>query len=231
MLDAQTAQPDFEAFYRNHVRKLLIVRSGNRYACKGNYHVSRLEYLLMLFPDARFIVPIRQPRDHVASLMKQHHLFTSGETRYPRSLLQMRAFGHFEFGLDRRVINFGDSAAVSAVERLWIGGEEVRGWARYWSHVYGFLAQRLAANEALRRATLVIRFEDLCWRPEETVCRLAEHCQLPDDEGLRQTLARRLHAPTYYRPSLSAAEATAIEEETFDVASQFGYRFADKKAA
>src|SRR6185436_18972190 len=70
VLDAHTDQPDFEHFYRNHLRKVLAIRGGKRYACKANYHVSRLEYLLKMFPDARIILPIRKPRDHVASLMK-----------------------------------------------------------------------------------------------------------------------------------------------------------------
>ncbi len=231
VLGAGTDHGDFAAFYRNHLRKLLVIRSGVRYACKGNYHVARLEYLLKLFPDARFVVPIRRPRDHVASLMKQHELFVTGETRHPRALAQMRACGHFEFGLDRRLINLGDGQAVADVERLWNDGEEARGWARYWSQVYGFLAERLAANAALRRAALVVRFEDLCGHAEETVRRVSEHCQLPGDKSLRKSLARRLHAPSYYRPTFSAAEVRAIEEETCDVAGQFGYRLAMKKAA
>lgn len=231
VLDAATDHPAFAAFYGNHLRKLLLVRSGKRYACKGNYHVARLEYLLKLYPDARFLVPIRRPRDHVASLMKQHELFVAGETRHPRALAQMRACGHFEFGLDRRVINLGDGQAVADVERLWTDGEEARGWARYWSQVYGFLARRLAANEALRRAVLVVRFEDLCGQAEETVRRVSEHCQFPFDKSLETALARRLHAPSYYRPTFSAAEAAAIEEETCEVASRFGYRRAEKKAA
>ncbi|HUE70750.1 MAG TPA: sulfotransferase [Pirellulaceae bacterium] len=231
VLDASTDHPAFAAFYRNHLRKLLLVRSGDRYACKANYHVARLEYLLKLFPDARFVVPIRRPRDHVASLMKQHELFAAGEARYPRALAQMRACGHFEFGLDRRVINLGDDPAVAAVEQLWSEGEEARGWARYWSQVYGFLSQRLAANAALRRAALVVRYEDLCGQAEETVRRVSEHCQLPIDKSLQAALAGRLHTPTYYRPTFSAAEAAAIEEETCEVASRFGYRRAEKKAA
>lgn len=231
VLGAESSHLDFVSFYRNHIRKLLVVRSGERYACKGNYHVSRLEYLLTLFPDARFLIPIRQPRDHVASLMKQHRLFTEGETRYPRSLLQMRACGHFEFGLDRRAINFGDSEAVSALERMWKGGEEVRGWAKYWSQVYGFLAQRLNANEAFRQATMIVRFEDLCGQPGETVRQMAKHCQLSGNEALHRTLAERLHAPTYYRPQFTTAENAAIEEETIHIARQFGYNLAAKKAA
>ncbi len=231
VLDAGADLPGFEAFYRNHLRKLLLVRAGERYACKGNYHVARLEYLLKLFPDARFLVPIRRPRDHVASLIKQHRLFVAGETRHPRALAQMRACGHFEFGLDRRVIQLGDGDAAAGVEQLWTDGEEARGWARYWSQVYGFLAERLAASPALRRAVLVVRFEDLCASAQETVRQVADHCLLPSNKSMRQALAMRLHAPTYYRPSFSAAEEKAIEEETFDVAGQFGYCRAVRKAA
>jgi hypothetical protein len=180
-----------------------------------------LEYLLSIFPDARFIIPIRRPRDHVASLAKQHRLFTAGETRYPRALAQMQACGHFEFGLDRRVMNLGDPDAAASVQQLWNEGQEVRAWARCWSQVYNFLAQRLSANPALRRAALVVHFEDLCQQPNETLEQIEQHCGLPDDKTLRSTLADRLHAPSYYRPTFSAAEEAAIEEETADVAQLF----------
>lgn len=224
VLDGQTDEPRFAKFYCNHVRKLLLLRSGNRYACKGNYHVARLEYLLKLFPDARFILPIRRPQDHVASLMKQHRLFTEGESRYPRSLVQMQACGHFEFGLDRRAIHFGNSDAVATIEDFWNSGQEVRGWAKYWSEVYGFLARRLQANDALRQAVLVVRFEDLCGQSLETIRQIAEHCQLSDDSQLQKALSERLHAPTYYRHKFSLKETMAIEEETYEVAGYFGYQ-------
>ncbi len=220
VLDTTTVQPDFETFYRNHVRKVLTIRGGQRYVCKGNYHVARLEYLLKIFPDAKFIIPIRKPRDHVASLMKQHRLFTRGETKYPRSLAQMRACGHFEFGLDRRAINFGDVDAVASVERLWNEGQGARGCARYWSQVYGFLAQRLTANPALRQASQIVWFEDLCERSEETLEQLEKHCELTSDASLRNELAARLHAPTYYKQNFSVAEIAAIEEETSNVACE-----------
>ena len=51
VLERDTA-PEFEAFYRDHIRKLVRVRGGRRYLSKDNYNVSRLEYLLELFPDA-----------------------------------------------------------------------------------------------------------------------------------------------------------------------------------
>lgn len=221
VLDASTDCPEFERFYRNHVRKVLAIRRGERYVCKGNYHVARLEYLLKIFPDARFIIPIRNPRDHVASLLKQHRLFVEGETRFPRALTQMQSCGHFEFGLDRRVPRLDNIEKSASVEEIWKQGEEARGYARSWSLVYGFLAKRLAANSAFREAALVVPFEELCEQPREMLDRTADHCDLPTNDILQSELAARLHAPTYYRPNFSAAEEAAIDEETREVASQF----------
>lgn len=68
VLDHRTSNAAFERFYRDHIRKLLRVRGGDRYLSKGNYNVTRLEYLLKLFPDARFVIPVREPTWHIASL-------------------------------------------------------------------------------------------------------------------------------------------------------------------
>src|SRR3546814_18222232 len=92
------------------MRKLLWVRRRPRYLAKANYNGTRMEYLLKLFPDARFVLPLRDPAAHIASLMKQQRLFCEGERRHPAALEHMRRIGHFEFGIDRRPIHVGDGA-------------------------------------------------------------------------------------------------------------------------
>src|SRR3546814_17544543 len=57
VLDAATDCPGFERFFADHMRKLLWVRRRPRYLSKANYNVTRMEYLLKLFPDARFVLP------------------------------------------------------------------------------------------------------------------------------------------------------------------------------
>lgn len=121
VLDAAVDRPDFEAFYRQHIQKILLLRQRPRYLAKGNYNLTRLGYLRRLFPDARFIVPIRHPVGHIASLMKQDRLFQRLESEDRRVLNYMRRAGHFEFGLDRRPINIGDGKIVDEVQRLWQG--------------------------------------------------------------------------------------------------------------
>lgn len=222
-VEGQHTADRFAAFYRRHVQKLLLIRGGKRYAAKGNYHVARLEYLRTLFPDARFVIPIRLPADHIASLIKQHRLFVAGEIAHPRSLGQMNATGHFEFGLGRRAIVLDDPAAANSITDLWSRGEETRAWARYWAHIYNYLHRRLTANPALAKAATIVRFEDLCQRSKETLQHLTNHCQLDGAKPLQSTLANWLRAPTYYQSTFTPNELAAIDEETSQVAELFGY--------
>jgi hypothetical protein len=223
VLDNRTQEPGFEAFYRDHLRKLLLVRGGSRYLAKANYNVTRLEYLLKLFPDARFVVPIRDPLHHIASLQKQHRLFCRGEHQNPRALEHMRRVGHFEFGLDRRPINVGNADQAAEIARLWDHGQEIRGLARQWHALYGYLADRLAVNEALRDAVLVIPYEELCARPREILAAMFAHVALDDPENLIAAHAATISAPTYYQPGFSADELAAIHDETAATAARFGY--------
>jgi hypothetical protein len=223
VLDQRTSNAKFEAFYREHIRKLLAIRGGSRYLSKGNYNVTRLEYLLKIFPDARFIIPVREPSWHIASLMKQHALLCEGERRSPRALEHMRRVGHFEFGLDRRAANAGDRARIEQVMALWKSGREIEGWAHYWSHIYGFVANRLDASPQLRDAALIVQYENLCASPAETVRDVLEHCRLEGSDMLVARWAKRIHAPTYYEPNFSRAEFEAIDKLTQPVAERFGY--------
>ncbi len=221
-LDRDTQSKRFEPFYAEHLRKLLHVRDKSRYVSKGNYNFTRLPYLQRMFPDAKCVVPIREPVMHIASLMKQHRLFVEGETKHPRSLAHMQRVGHYEFGLDRRPINVGDTATIEEIERLWSTGDEVRGWAKYWAHLYGWMADLLDRDDALRPSTLVLHYEDLCEHPDESLEQLLEHCELNEDANTL-AFASQLHAPTYYRPKFTTTELAVIAEETHDVALRYGY--------
>ncbi len=222
-LDRRVEDPAFETFYTDHIRKILFIRGGTRYVAKANYNVTRLAYLQKLFPDARFVIAIRHPHAHVGSLMKQHELFCRGEADEPRARAHLRRVGHFEFGLDRRAINTGDNDAWRSVEALWQGGDEVRGWARYWASIYGHVHDLLASDEAMRKAVRVVRYEDLCADPTAVTADVLAHCALPKNDQLLANLGQGIKAPNYYRPKLSAEDAEVIAEETKEVAQEFGY--------
>lgn len=223
VLDADTSNAAFEIFYRDHIRKLLLARDGHRYVAKGNYNVTRLGYLLRIFPDARFVVPVRSPASHIASLIKQQALFTKHCAGNPRARRHLRRVGHFEFGPDRTAINVGSDDIAREIEELWVGGEEVRGWALYWNSIYDFVKKQFDANDALRSAVLFVRYEDLCAAPKETLRTIAGHCGLNGAEAALSNFATRIEAPTYYQPKFTDDEREVIQKETAETAARFGY--------
>jgi hypothetical protein len=223
LLGAGDRHPAFEAFYGAHIRKLLLAEGATRYAAKANYHVARLPYLARLFPDARFLIPVRAPAGHIASLLRQHRRYSEGQRKHPRSLAYMRWSGHFEFGLDRRPMHLGDGERVRRVVQAWATGEEVRGLALYWDMVHGYLARLLASDARVRDAALVVRFEDVCAAPAETLRAVLAHCALPEVERLVARHAPGISAPTYYESNLSPQELAVIHEEAAATARLWGY--------
>jgi hypothetical protein len=222
-LEATDNHPAFEAFYRAHLQKMLLAERAARYVAKANYHVARLPYLLRLFPDAKFVIPVREPAGHIASLARQHRWFSAGQRRHPRSLAYIQRSGHFEFGLDRRPINLGDGKRVRDILQAWRAGQEVRGLARYWDMVYGYLRRLLDSDARVRAAAIVVRFEALCDAPAETLRAVLNHCALPETERIIQRFAPVIHRPDYYVHSYSTEERAVIREETAGTASAWGY--------
>jgi hypothetical protein len=222
VLDGSTRHPVFERFYLDHIRKLLLVRRGERYVAKGNYNLTRLGYLQAMVPDARFVVPVRDPVHHIASLMRQHEQFSREGARDERVRRHMTRSGHFEFGLDRRPIHTGDDEGVEHVLAAWRAGREVEGWARYWALTYGHVRDVLDRNPRLAAASLVVRYEDLCADPEQVVSGVLHHCGLSLGT-LPQSASETVRAPDYYRAPFDEAEVDLIRSTTDCVARSFGY--------
>lgn len=223
VLGADTENPAFEEFYRDHIRKMLLVRRGKRYVAKGNYNLTRLGYLLRIFPDARFVIPVRHPVMHCASLLKQHRLFLRAEKDDPAVSHYMRRVGHLEFGSGRTPVNAGDTARTESVLGLWSRGEDARGTARYWNDMYSFVMRALAASPALAAASLVVRFEDLCTAPEETLGKMFAHCGLPVGEHELKCAASGISSPSYYKPGFTDAEMRAVLDETQEARALLNY--------
>lgn len=222
LLDKTTSNPAFENFYREHVQKLLSVRGGKRYLSKGNYNLTRLAYLQKIFPEARFVLPLRAPAWHIASLIKQHRLFCKNLEGNKKAQDHMRRVGHFEFGLDRRPISCnGNDQAIEAVQELWRDGEEVEGQARYWAYLHSRIADQLETDAALREATLVVRYEQLCEHPRDTLKGLFDHAKLSLGEARLDELAGRVQHPTYYQPDFTEAERQMIDDITGPVVARF----------
>lgn len=218
VLNKATENPEFEKFYADHIRKLLAVRRAARYLAKGNYNISRLGYLRKLFPDARFLIPVREPTHHIASLAKQHRLFSRGHELDGRVGRQLSMSGHFEFGPYRCPVNFGNMEETERIQAAWNDGRETEGWARYWAATYMFLADQLATDTDLARRCALFRYEELCTRSEAVIDALLQHCDLDPRpfEETRSKYSKLLTLPDYYQPAFTEEEAALIEAHCGD---------------
>jgi hypothetical protein len=223
VLDASTSHPRFERAYADTLSKLLLARRAERYLSKSNYNLTRLEYLLRLFPDARFVVILRNPLLHVAGLVKAHMLYQQLHERDPSWTQVPVLAGHWDFGPAVRFIHV-HAAHTRRTRELTDQGRLVEAYALYWHSIFDYLRRRLAEHEGLRRALLVVRHEDLCAEPRGTLARIAEHCAL-DWSGFAPAAPyeSRVALPNNYSFRFSEGELESLHEVTKDVAATFGY--------
>lgn len=212
-LDKGISNPAFESFYSEHIQKLLLVRESPRYLAKGNYNLGRFLYILKLFPDARFLIPYRNPVNHIASLIKQHKFFLQAGAENPRVAHQLALSGHYEFGPKRSAVHLGNDEQHQSITDAWSEGREVEGWALYWAASYRFVLDQARSHEDLAKASLFISYEDLCSHSEETIDHITDHCAL--DPGVfaevRAYYCEHLSVPEYYQPDFSPAELDIIQ--------------------
>lgn len=225
LLDGGTSNPAFERFYREHIIKLLLSRQRSRYVSKAIMCVIRMQYLRKIFPDARFLLYVRNPIDHVASLMKQDRIWDELDRDDPRQIEIIEMTGHHEFGQRQVMANVGKPEVLAEIHNLRAEGRMVRARARYWAYVYDFVLSQIASDPGLANAVAVVRYEDLCGNSGETIDRIVAHAGLAAQSfaDVRTAYTAKLSLPDYYRPSFSPEELADIVDVTQGVASQFGY--------
>lgn len=185
----------FARFYREHIQKLLLASNRDRYAAKNNNLLLRLPKLLQLFPDARIIVPLRDPVSHIGSLMRQHQRFLKA-ANHPRAVRHLAVQGHYEFGPTRQ----------------WSSDDEITGWAHEWNLHYQSLLPYLGKENIL-----LMPFERLCTEPSIWLTRVQYHAQLAPDTTLVEQFAATIQPPDYYESGITPQDADRIRSLTQDI--------------
>lgn len=229
VLDGATSNPAFERFYREHLCKLELVRGRTRYVSKAIMCVIRMQYLRRLFPDARFLLYVRNPIDHVASLIKQDRIWAEIEKTDPRQIEIIELTGHHEFGPKQVMANVGNPQVLAGIRRLFDEGRWAQSRARYWAYVYGFVAQQLDSDPELARSVCIVRYEDLCADSFTTIDRILAHTELEPASfaRIRAAYGEKLSFPDYYKPKFNADELDEIVAATGEVAKRFNYDVAE----
>jgi len=226
VMNGNISNPEFEQFYKKHLRKLIIYQESSRYLAKNNYNITRLEYLLRLFPSSKFLLIIRDPVSHIASLIKQTKLFMEIERKKRFLKKWLRIIGHYEFGHNQVCINVGNTELIHRIRKLWENKKTyVKGWAHYWTSIYDFIAKCIDNNKSLKNATLIIKYGDLCENPANVIDQILDHAELPSAkfEKVKKYYVRHLHKPSYYSPNFTKQNIAEIREITKNTAAKFGF--------
>jgi len=220
-LTAEDRHPAFDDFFLEHLRKVLMLRVGTRYVSKGNYNITRIEYLADLLPDARFLVPVRHPVSQVESLMRQHRLFSEYTATDPRVPKYLRAAGHFEFGPQRVPVNL-DHMNARRIAKSWQAGEDAAGYAYLWNSVYAH-GCRLKCQRELHTRIEFVRYEDVCGDAPRALRRIATHCELEESADELVANLPDISGRPGSASLLSAAESDRIWKITAETATSLGY--------
>lgn len=172
--DTADRAPRSEAALRHHMARIVSARRlqgapATRYCSKNNANISRLPFLADAFPDARIVVPLRQPVAHAASLLRQHRNFLERQARDPFVRRYMQDIGHFEFGEIHRP--------------LLLPGMEGQGrdpatrdyWLAYWIATFRYVADHAGHCE-------IVLQDDLRADPGATMERLCAALDLDPGE-------------------------------------------------
>lgn len=222
VLRASDDNPEFDAFYLAHLRKVLLIRHCERYVSKGNYNIARLEYIAHLLPDSHFVIPVRHPLTHVDSLVRQHRLFSRYSNEDSRVPEYMRAAGHYEFGPQRAPINL-DEESARRTTGAWEAGDDALGYAVMWRSVYAHVRKLMDRPELADRIRFV-RYEDLCADAPSTLRELFAFCEMTTGVDHLLEHLPDISAPASDRCNLTDAQREQVWRETAELAEWFGYR-------
>lgn len=180
-VDPSEKNEEFEQFFTNHIRKIILNRQANfpsserfRYLSKNNANFSRIPYLTQIFKDAVFVVPVRNPVDHVRSLMTQHRNFLEIQSKDGFAKKYMEYLGHHEFGLIFKRINVGRLWKDEDVDLKDLLDEAF--WIDYWYDIYQYVIE-MSMNY---KNIVFVLYEHLCQNPQKVLTSLFSRLGLYD---------------------------------------------------
>lgn len=185
---ANDYKDEADAFFNDHFKKIIAIRRPDRghdgrYISKNNCNIARLDLICRMFPDARIIVPVRNPIEHVTSLFRQHCNFIEMHKKISFVHRYMDDIGHYEFGDLHRPINFsGNGNLMSSRYPI-----EINYWLAYWISAFEHVFAR-------RDKVMLISYEKICFDARNMLADICSQLEIPE-EGMLDVAAKLFHSP------------------------------------
>lgn len=142
--------------FRHYISLIMKKYGRRRYLSKNNNNLLRIGTIREAFPNAKILIPFRDPRQQALSLLKQHRLFCKQHVKNPFSKSYMTWLVHHEFGGDHRPFVWGAELSKPYIP------EKLEYWLAQWTGVYSHLLEDYKDDENI----IFVGYESLC---EDTV--------------------------------------------------------------
>jgi len=155
---------------RDYVSMITLRHERSRYLSKNNNNILRIGAIRTAFPDARVLIPFRDPVEQARSLLSQHQRFLEAHQTDAFTRKYMTWLAHHEFGSDHRPFHF--------VERSLSSNEpsNISYWLDRWNDSYSFLLDRYEdGNSSIK----FVCYEDMCADDASTWRNLCDFLELP----------------------------------------------------
>lgn len=189
---ADDGKDNARAFFIEHMKKIIALRRperkhDGRYISKNNGNMARLNLIGRMFPDAKILMPVRNPIDHSISLLRQHRNFIAMQEKDRFIGRYMSDIGHYEFGGLHRPIAFpGLDALISGRDPLTLDY-----WIAYWIAAFEHV-------QSQRDVVHLVSYEDLCVDPRRLLSEICDRLDIPDRDVLDDA-ARLFKTPSQLR--------------------------------
>ena len=175
---------------KKSILKILYVRGRKkRYLSKGNYNISRLEYILKIFPDVKIILSIRDPFKQAESLVRVHKKFTKYCKQNKYLIKQLKILSHYEFGPHRRPIYFNGINYNKTLDS-WNKSDDYAGYLMQWYDIYKMVLNKYLSNKKIFSNILVIDNQDLLLKPKETIINILNFTELEYNKSIVTRMAK-----------------------------------------
>jgi hypothetical protein len=190
--DANDIKDEACAFFVEHMKKIIALRRPDRmrdgrYISKNNGNIARLDLIGRMCPEAKILVPVRNPFEHAASLLRQHRNFIEMHKNETFIRRYMGDLGHYEFGeLHRPFAFLGIDKLLSNWNPL-----KIDYWLAYWIAAFEHVLAR-------RDKIILISYEATCADGRHALTEICRQLEIPE-EGMLDRVASIFKAPSSSR--------------------------------
>ena len=180
-----------EHAYKKGFKRLLV---------KNNNNHQRLPFLSKKFPNAHFLLMVREPISHSISLLNQHLNFLEIQKKDRFVLEYMNTLGHFEFGLNSKPFIYLNGHWYKKKNLL-----SIDYWISQWTQTYEWVLK----NNILKNKNIsLILYEDLCNRVNayKKICKLASIKNIESGIQFKSANAKyKINLPKFNKVNLNYA--------------------------